>query len=46
MPRVLFLYKGATRNRTGDEGVADLCLTSWLWRRMLLMTRRRIELLF
>ena len=25
---------GATRNRTGDEGFADLCLTAWLWRRM------------
>ena len=24
---------GATRNRTGDEGFADLCLTAWLWRR-------------
>ena len=24
---------GATRNRTGDRGVADLCLTAWLWRR-------------
>ena len=27
---------GATRNRTGDEGFADLCLTAWLWRHMLL----------
>ena len=25
---------GATRNRTGDEGFADLCLTAWLWRRI------------
>ncbi len=25
-------YGGATRNRTGDEGFADLCLTAWLWR--------------
>ena len=25
-------FGGATRNRTGDEGVADLCLTAWLWR--------------
>ena len=24
---------GATRNRTGDKGFADLCLTAWLWRR-------------
>ena len=24
---------GATRNRTGDRGVADLCLTAWPWRR-------------
>ena len=23
---------GATRNRTGDRGVADLCLTAWPWR--------------
>ena len=28
-------YGGATRNRTGDEGFADLCLTAWLWRRVL-----------
>ena len=26
-------FGGATRNRTGDRGVADLCLTAWLWRR-------------
>ena len=25
---------GATRNRTGDRGVADLCLTAWPWRRI------------
>ena len=25
-------FGGATRNRTGDKGFADLCLTSWLWR--------------
>ena len=25
-------FGGATRNRTGDKGVADLCLTAWLWR--------------
>ena len=24
---------GATRNRTGDRGVADLCLTAWPWHR-------------
>ncbi len=29
-----FSFGGATRNRTGDEGFADLCLTAWLWRRM------------
>ena len=23
---------GTTRNRTGDKGFADLCLTAWLWR--------------
>ena len=28
-----FRFGGATRNRTGDEGFADLCLTAWLWRR-------------
>ena len=27
-------YGGDTRNRTGDEGFADLCLTAWLWRRI------------
>ena len=28
-----FLFSGgATQNRTGDKGVADLCLTAWLWR--------------
>ena len=26
--------KGANQNRTGDRGVADLCLTAWLWRRI------------
>ena len=25
---------GATQNRTGDRGVADLCLTAWPWRRI------------
>ena len=25
-------FGGATRNRTGDRGVADLCLTAWPWR--------------
>ena len=28
-------FGGATQNRTGDKGVADLCLTAWLWRRIL-----------
>ena len=28
-----FIFGGATRNRTGDRGVADLCLTAWPWRR-------------
>ena len=23
---------GATRNRTGDKGFADPCLTAWPWR--------------
>ena len=31
----VFLFAGATRNRTGDKGFADLCLTAWLWRRFL-----------
>ena len=26
-----FFTGGTTRNRTGDEGFADLCLTAWLW---------------
>ena len=26
-----FFCGGTTRNRTGDEGFADLCLTAWLW---------------
>ena len=30
--RTLLRCGGATRNRTGDEGFADLCLTAWLWR--------------
>ena len=25
-----FKVGGATQNRTGDRGVADLCLTAWL----------------
>ena len=28
----LLFVGGATRNRTGDRGVADLCLTAWPWR--------------
>ena len=27
-------FGGATQNRTGDRGVADLCLTAWPWRRI------------
>ena len=30
-----FCFGGATRNRTGDEGFADPCLTAWPWRRTL-----------
>ena len=26
-------YGGATQTRTGGKGFADLCLTTWLWRR-------------
>ena len=29
-------FGGATRNRTGDRGVADLCLTAWPWRHFVL----------
>ena len=29
-----YLAGGATQNRTGGEGFADLCLTAWLWRHM------------
>lgn len=28
----MILKRGDNRNRTGDRGVADLCLTTWLWR--------------
>ncbi len=28
-------FGGATRNRTGDKGFADPCLTAWPWRRIL-----------
>ena len=27
-------FGGATRNRTGDKGFADPCLTAWPWRRI------------
>ena len=27
-------YRGANQIWTGDRGVADLCLTTWLWRRI------------
>ena len=30
---LVFFVGGATRNRTGDEGFADPCLTAWLLRR-------------
>ena len=30
---VPFRFGGATRIRTGDEGFADPCLTTWPWRR-------------
>ena len=33
--RCSYFYGGATRNRTGDEGFADLCLTAWLWRQVM-----------
>ena len=31
---IIFVSGGTTRNRTGDEGFADLCLTAWLCRLM------------
>ena len=43
-PQISFkrlILGGATRNRTGDEGFADLCLTAWLWRLILLKNRVR-----
>ena len=27
--------KGANQSRTGDRGVADLCLTTWPWRHII-----------
>ena len=30
--RTVFVLRGATRNRTGDKGFADPCLTAWPWR--------------
>ena len=36
-------HGGATRNRTGDEGFADLCLTAWLWRHEMKDERGRGE---
>ena len=27
-----FFFRGANQILTGDRGVADLCLTTWLWR--------------
>ena len=28
------IFGGATQTRTGGKGFADLCLTTWLWRRL------------
>ena len=36
--RSALLFGGATRNRTGDKGFADPCLTAWPWRLMLFVT--------
>ena len=36
---------GDTRNRTGDKGFADLCLTSWLCRRLKKGPARKSDLL-
>ena len=33
IPPLRHEYGGDTRNRTGDKGFADLCLTAWLCRR-------------
>ena len=30
--KVALIFGGVTRIRTGGRGVADLCLTTWLWR--------------
>ena len=38
-----FLFGGATRNRTGDKGFADLCLTAWLWRRIIMNGHRGVR---
>ena len=35
--RYPFFFGGATRNRTGDKGFADPCLTAWPWRRDVLV---------
>ena len=37
--RSAFVFGGATRNRTGDKGFADLCLTAWLWRHIIFSSR-------
>ena len=46
LPQISFkrlILGGATRNRTGDEGFADLCLTAWLWRHEMKDERGRGE---
>ena len=41
--KLSFLFGGATQTWTGDKGVADPCLTTWLWRRkyLILKSKRR-----
>ena len=42
LSREHFHFGGATRNRTGDKGFADPCLTAWPWRHILLKTVRTL----
>ena len=39
-----FYFGGATQTWTGGEGVADPCLTTWLWRLIKLERKTRFEL--
>ena len=39
--RSALCFGGATRIRTGDEGFADPCLTTWLWRHIRFSRKRQ-----